>query len=373
MIHLDSWSQQLIKDICTKEIIEIGTENFGAHLMPVQDHELVPVAITRDTRVHMHILMSQVAILGFTPLQVETILLHMIRESMGTKGRRVMDVYIDREGIPIINRESGQIVKALSVDAPFIMNPRGVRYAIEVPAAIASINGSMGTPKIRLVMTTQHATAWRNEGSQVYNFVSGTVSIELNLFSKHTYEGRAGLGETVRRLETMAGKAVSDPQDWLTEMIAVAQANALLNGQAAYNTFVDPMTSIFHQRHIRHAHPDVRDKVKIVMDKWEQMHTAVGGTAKGGRNAQQAWQELERLLQQTLAEVKQIDQTVIDIHFSMHESTTWRRLFQVRKEVNYPEIDSLQVEVHGIIQDMGISLAAYSVVLIISGADKNKV
>jgi hypothetical protein len=42
MIHLDFWSQQLIKDICTKEIIEIGPENFGAHMMPVQDHELVP-------------------------------------------------------------------------------------------------------------------------------------------------------------------------------------------------------------------------------------------------------------------------------------------------------------------------------------------
>jgi hypothetical protein len=262
-------------------------------------------------------------------------------------------------------------VKALSVDAPFIVNPRGVRYGIEVPAAIASIHGSMGTPTIRLVMNTQHAAAWRNEGSQVCNFVSGTASIELNLFSRPTYDGRVGLGETVRR-ETMAGKAVSDPQNWLTEMIAVAQANALLNRQAAHNTFVDPMISIFHQQHIRYAHPDVREKGQIVMDKWEKMRTDMGGMAKGGRDAKQVWRELERLLQQTLAEVKQIDQTVIDIHLHMHESTTWRKLFQVRKEVNHPEIDSLQVEAHGIIKNMGISLAAYSLVLITTGADKKR-
>jgi hypothetical protein len=58
MIPLESWSQKLIKDICTKETIEIGTESFGAHLLPAQNHVLVPVEITRDTRVDMHIMMS---------------------------------------------------------------------------------------------------------------------------------------------------------------------------------------------------------------------------------------------------------------------------------------------------------------------------
>jgi hypothetical protein len=300
------------------------------------------------------------------------ILLHMVRESMGNKGQRVMDIYIDREGIPIINRESGQIVKTVLVDVPFIANPRGVRYALEVPAAIASPNGPTGTPKIRLVMTAQQEKEWRDEGRQVFS-IFGTAPIELSFFSKPTHEDRVGLGETVRGLEAMAGKAVSDPQDWLMEMIAVAQTNALLNELAAHNTFVDPMISIFHLRHIRHAHPAVRDKVKMVVDKWEQMRMALQGPAKRGRNGQHAWQELKQLLQQTLEEVKQIDQTMIDIHFSMHESTTWRKLFQVRKEVHYPAIDGLQREVHGIIQDMGISLAAYSVVLVFSGADKNKV
>jgi hypothetical protein len=105
------------------------------------------------------------------------------------------------------------------------------------------------------------------------------------------------------------------------------------------------------------------------MEKWEQMRTAMGGMAKGRRDARQAWQELEGLLQQTLADVKQMDLTEVDIHFSTHKSTAWGQLFNVHKNVRQPEVSHLQKEAQEIVKDMGISLASYSLVLITSGAD----
>jgi hypothetical protein len=95
----------------------------------------------------------------------------------------------------------------------------------------------------------------------------------------------------------------------------------------------------------------------------------MGGMAKGRRDTRQAWQELEGLLQQTLADVKQMDLTEVDIHFSTHKSTAWRQLFNVHKNVRQPEVSHLQKEAHEIVKDMGISLASYSLVLITSGAD----
>jgi hypothetical protein len=93
--------------------------------------------------------------------------------------------------------------------------------------------------------------------------------IELSLLSVPNYEGRVGLGETVKGLEAIAENAGSNPQAWLTEMIEVGRANASLTKQDSQRTFLDPMISIFQQRKTRYAHPEVREKVRDDMEKWE--------------------------------------------------------------------------------------------------------
>ena len=95
--------------------------------------------------------------LDFTPLQVEAILLREIHEGMGTKGREIMDIFIDREGVPVITKDSGKVIKALPVDAPFNMKVKGLRYAMEIPAAIASPNAVTGAPSIRMLMASSMA------------------------------------------------------------------------------------------------------------------------------------------------------------------------------------------------------------------------
>jgi len=54
----------------------------------------------------------------------------------GTKGRQVMDIFIDREGVPVINKETGVVVKARPVDNPFSMQIKGSRSAMAIPTLL---------------------------------------------------------------------------------------------------------------------------------------------------------------------------------------------------------------------------------------------
>ena len=78
--------------------------------------------------------MLQSIAMGLTPMQVEAILLRVIQESMGADGRHILDIFIDREGVAIKNKDTGAVVKALSVKTPLTTRPsKGYWYAIAGP------------------------------------------------------------------------------------------------------------------------------------------------------------------------------------------------------------------------------------------------
>jgi hypothetical protein len=95
--------------------------------------------------------------------------------------------------------------------------------------------------------------------------------------------------------------------------------------------------------------------------------------ARGGKDAREAWHNLGRVLDQTLTEVQSINQSVIDIHFYVHESTAWRTLLNIARNLRNPDIHHLTQAAHDLVAEMGIPLEAYSLIPIIEGGDQNRV
>jgi hypothetical protein len=202
LINLDQWSPELIRDICGGEVLQIGADNYGAHMLPAQGYVLTPVVFTRESRRTMHGLMLQTGAMGLTPMQVEAILLRAIQESVSTKGRQVMNIFIDREGVPVINKESGVVVKARPVDNPFSMQIKGSRYAMAIPTAIASPEEATGAPAIRILTASNLGVSSSENQTQVYNFNLGLGPVEFTVKWRPSYEGHMGLQETAAWIET---------------------------------------------------------------------------------------------------------------------------------------------------------------------------
>ena len=91
--------------------------------------------------------MLQSVSMGLTPMQVEAILLRVTQESMGADGRHILDVFTVREGVAIKNKDTGSVVKTISVKTPLTTKPfKSDRYAIAIPAALAAPQETTGAP-----------------------------------------------------------------------------------------------------------------------------------------------------------------------------------------------------------------------------------
>jgi len=130
----------------------------------------------------------------------------------------------------------------------------------------------------------------------------------------------------VQRVEEMGRKVVGDLQEWLRNMLALAQKNSTLEPEMASFSFRDESLSMFYVRATSHAHPMVRDQVKETMHEWAKIRQELNGVTRGGRTGNQAWKTLEEVLQQTLDDVIKMDRMLITIQFSISEGT-WRELF----------------------------------------------
>jgi hypothetical protein len=83
VIRAEGVSDTLLRDVVQGNPIKVGQEEFDAHRLPVSTRGMLQMEISRDSHARMHILMTQMAMLGLKPMQVESTLLHMIREGMG--------------------------------------------------------------------------------------------------------------------------------------------------------------------------------------------------------------------------------------------------------------------------------------------------
>jgi predicted RNA-binding protein YlxR (DUF448 family) len=86
VIKTEGVSDTLLRAVAQGDPIKIGQEEFNAHLLPVSTRGMLQIKISRDLRARMHILMTQMAMLGLKPMQVESTLLHMIREDRESRG-----------------------------------------------------------------------------------------------------------------------------------------------------------------------------------------------------------------------------------------------------------------------------------------------
>ena len=104
-------------------------------------------------------MMTQMAMLGLKPMQVESTLLHMIRKGMGVEGRKIWDIYIDREGTAIIDKHTGKPLKVIGVKAPFAEALRDVRHAYKLPASITANNSLGAEPRIWIIFGNEQDMA----------------------------------------------------------------------------------------------------------------------------------------------------------------------------------------------------------------------
>ena len=93
------------------------------------------------------------------------------------------------------------------------------------------------------------------------------------------------------------------------------------------------------------------------------MQAELSGKAKNGNNAREAWKKLGEMFESTLVAVRSVNQNMLDIHFSVHENTTWRALFKIAKGLHNPELRVLTQAAHSLVMELHIPLAAYSLVL----------
>ena len=364
LIHLNQWNPQMIVDICEGTGLKIGENTYDAHMMPAQEHAFTPVRLTRESRRIMHGFILQSMAMRLTPMQVEALLLHVIKESMGAEGRYILDIFIDREGTAIKNKDTGAVVKVLPVKNPLAMRPvKDNRYAIAIPAALAAPQEITGAPAIWLM--TASGVTLGNSGDQTRAYIinMGMGPAEFTFQWGHAREGPFGLQDTAAWVERKSQEAVNAAQEWLTNMITQAKTNESLPDPEALTKFLDPMGQIFYARSIRFAHPEIQREVREVVKQWQSMQAELSGKAKNGNNAREAWKKLGEMFESTLVAVRSVNQNMLDIHFSVHENTTWRALFKIAKGLHNPELRVLTQAAHSLVMELHIPLAAYSLVL----------
>jgi hypothetical protein len=368
VIKVETVSDTLLQEVVEGNPIKIGQEEFNAHLLPINTRGMLQMEIARDSQARMHILMTQMAMLGLKPMQVESALLHMIRVGMGAKGQKIRDMYIDREGTAIIDKDTGRLIKVLGVKAPFADAQRDVRQVYRLPASIAAKNPLGAAPRIWIIGDEQDMGLMKSQGGALCSVRTGTGVIEMNVQSASTYEGAQGLAAAMQRVETMSSAAITSPKEWLQKMLTLAREQGATAPEKAHHSFCDENITILYARAIAHAHPDVQAIVRGVVQEWSKLRQELHGMARGGITGNIAWTTLVEILQQALDEVGKVDQTLITIQVSIGEGA-WREMFGVPKTMPQPPIAFLEKQLHLVVEDTALQLAAYTLILISEGPD----
>jgi hypothetical protein len=371
VIKIERVSDALLRAVAQGDPIRVGQEEFNAHLLPVSTRGMLQIEISRDSRTRMHILMAQMAMLGLKPMQVESTLLHMIREGMGVEGQKIGDIYIDREGTAIIDKHTGRPFKVINVKAPFAEASRDVRHAYGLPTSIAANNALGAAPRIWIIFGNEQDMApMKTQGGALCTVSTGMGTIEMSVITTNTYESELGLVAAAQRVETMSSAAVTMPKEWLQKMLALAREQGATVPAVALSSFCDENTTMFHARAIAHAHPEVQKIVREVVQEWSKLRKELNGAARGGITGNTAWVTAAEILQKALDEVGKVDQTLITIQVSIVEGA-WRDMFAVPRTMQHPPIEFLKKQLHRVVAESALHLAAYTLILIPSGTDNS--
>ena len=368
VMKVETVSDTLLQEVVKGNPIKIGQEEFDAHMLPINTRGMLQMEISRDSQARMHILMTQMAMLGLKPMQVESALLHMIRVGMGAKGQKIWDMYIDREGTAIIDKDTRKLIKVIGVRAPFADAQRDVRQAYKLPASIAAKNSLGAAPRIWIIGDEQDMGLMKSQGGALCSVSTGMGMIEMSVRIECTYEGAQGLAAAVQRVEKMSSAAITGPREWLQKMLALAREQGATAPEKAHHSFCDENITILYARAIAHAHPDVQAIVRGVVQEWSRLRQELHGLARGGITGNKAWTTLVEILQQALDEVGKVDQTLITIQVSIGEGA-WREMFGVPKTMQQPPIEFLEKQLHWVVEDTALQLAAYTLILISNGTD----
>jgi hypothetical protein len=138
----------------------------------------------------------------------------------------------------------------------------------------------------------------------------------------------------------------------------------------AHSSFCDENTTMFYARAIAHAHPGVQTIVREVMQDWSRLRKELNGAARGGITGNAAWITVAGILQKALDEVGKVDQTLITVQVSIVEGA-WQEIFRVPKTMQHQSIEFLKKQLHQVVADTALQLAAYTLILISSGTDNS--
>jgi len=193
---------------------------------------------------------------------------------MGVEGRKIGDIYIDREGTAIIDKHTGRPFKVTDVKAPFAEASRDVRHAYGLPTSIAANNALGAAPRIWIIFGNEQDMApMKTQGGALSTVSTGMGTIEMSVITTSTYESELGLVAAAQRVETMSSAAVTMPKEWLQKMLALAREQGATVPAVALSSFCDENTTMFHERAIAHAHPEVQKIVREVQQKFCKRHS----------------------------------------------------------------------------------------------------
>ncbi len=191
-------------------------------------------------------------------------------------------------------------------------------------------------------------------------------TIEMSVITTNTYESELGLVAAAQRVEIMSSAAVAMPKEWLQKMLDLAREQGATVPAVALSSFCDENITMFHVRAIAHAHPEVQKIVRGVVQEWSKLRKELNGAARGAITGNTAWVTTAEILQKALDEVGKVDQTLITIQVSIVEGA-WRDMFAVPRTMQHPPIEFLKKQLHRVVAESALHLAAYTLILIPSG------
>ena len=347
LMPIISISDDMQTTIEQRQNLRIGLNEYRAHVISGDASLLIPMEIAPGSAALMHMLITSMAVMGKSMLQMEAALLHLIRTGMPEEySSRVVDLFIEREGIPDLR--GGQLRSASSPQEPLSTEAiKGARYAF-AKNALGATDDLCGLPKIYLIATSADAAVeirgggWHSTlpiampgGQQIEIGPPRAAQLNPDQFSKDAV--RENLTAQVR-------EAIQAPQEWVQRQIKQAEEGMAMEPDVASMRFrhftlgrlADPAASF--------VHPDANNIIQEAQKKMSRLKELML-KSKSTLDGRAAWQKVADMLREVGQELKAVDVTVTPVTMSLQDKVDWRQLLQLRRGPSGPKVPPIsQVE-----------------------------
>ena len=319
MLQVSALDTHFIEAIDKQQDITLMDTQFQPHIVPGTEMSRATMTITSDTRPHLHVLMMQMAALGYSGIDAEAALLGLVRRTESE--HEVLDVHVERELVPIVSKTINTEVaagkpprKPLQALVPDQTRKRELLYAVAVPTAVGALEGG-----IKRVMVVLRNTA--QPGSKIVKAQTPTGNVVFTLDQQQTPTettkyGLEGAKATAARQAAAIAKA---PATWFAAAQTAVQ-EAMQQGKIAAPMTADQLSE--------RMHPNAAGLIRTIVEQWNNAYRSCDSADQVTRANEKLAAELRAAEQQ----VNDLDMSVAEVNLSLKKQLTnqeWRALFRV--------------------------------------------